>query len=204
LAIIRLHLLQGPVSLPLDPFCHRAHQFVIEGESYRKRPATGSSGFCDRGAPLRRKAPVPKTAGNRVFLGGHRSSGPVRSPMPVGMYIPAILLREAFREGVKSKIAPSPISPSGLRRVSRPSGPPCAAISIRRCFPKLPRSVPFSACSMCSSRSPISWGSPPLSPHGTRQAGLVLRFGSPRLSFIRGTLGPGSRAKRSAGSARLR
>ena len=26
----------------LDRFCHRAHQFVIEGESYRKRTAPGS------------------------------------------------------------------------------------------------------------------------------------------------------------------
>jgi DNA replication protein DnaC len=28
----------------LDRFCHRAHQFVIEGESYRKRTAPGSAG----------------------------------------------------------------------------------------------------------------------------------------------------------------
>ena len=28
----------------LDRFCHRAHQFVIEGESYRKRTAPGSVG----------------------------------------------------------------------------------------------------------------------------------------------------------------
>jgi hypothetical protein len=27
----------------LDRFCHRAHQFVIEGESYRKRTAPGST-----------------------------------------------------------------------------------------------------------------------------------------------------------------
>jgi len=27
----------------LDRFCHRAHQFVIEGESYRKRTAPGSA-----------------------------------------------------------------------------------------------------------------------------------------------------------------
>src|SRR5215472_3196365 len=27
----------------LDRFCHRAHQFVIEGESYRKRMAPGSA-----------------------------------------------------------------------------------------------------------------------------------------------------------------
>ena len=27
----------------LDRFCHRAHQFVIEGESYRKRTAVGSA-----------------------------------------------------------------------------------------------------------------------------------------------------------------
>jgi DNA replication protein DnaC len=33
----------------LDRFCHRAHQFVIDGESYRKRTAPGS-------------APTPKTA----------------------------------------------------------------------------------------------------------------------------------------------
>jgi hypothetical protein len=26
----------------LDRFCHRAHQFVIEGQSYRKRTAPGS------------------------------------------------------------------------------------------------------------------------------------------------------------------
>ena len=26
----------------LDRFCHRAHQFVVEGESYRKRTAPGS------------------------------------------------------------------------------------------------------------------------------------------------------------------
>jgi hypothetical protein len=26
----------------LDRFCHRAHQFVIDGESYRKRTAPGS------------------------------------------------------------------------------------------------------------------------------------------------------------------
>jgi DNA replication protein DnaC len=28
----------------LDRFCHRAHQLVIEGESYRKRQAPGSQG----------------------------------------------------------------------------------------------------------------------------------------------------------------
>jgi len=28
----------------LDRFCHRAHQFVIDGESYRKRTAPGSVG----------------------------------------------------------------------------------------------------------------------------------------------------------------
>ena len=28
----------------LDRFCHRAHQFVIDGESYRKRTAPGSAG----------------------------------------------------------------------------------------------------------------------------------------------------------------
>ena len=28
----------------LDRFCHRAHQFVIEGESYRKRTAPGATG----------------------------------------------------------------------------------------------------------------------------------------------------------------
>ena len=33
----------------LDRFCHRAHQFVIEGDSYRKRTAPGS-------------APEPKTS----------------------------------------------------------------------------------------------------------------------------------------------
>jgi len=27
----------------LDRFCHRAHQFVIDGESYRKRMAPGSA-----------------------------------------------------------------------------------------------------------------------------------------------------------------
>src|SRR5213594_1575691 len=38
----------------LDRFCHRAHQFVIDGESYRKRMATSSA------APLKtgRKATV--------------------------------------------------------------------------------------------------------------------------------------------------
>jgi len=36
----------------LDRFCHRVHQFVIEGESYRKRIAPGS-------------APAPKTSRKR-------------------------------------------------------------------------------------------------------------------------------------------
>jgi len=27
----------------LDRFCHRAHQFIIEGESYRQRTALGSA-----------------------------------------------------------------------------------------------------------------------------------------------------------------
>jgi len=27
----------------LDRFCHRAHRFVIDGESYRKRTAPGSA-----------------------------------------------------------------------------------------------------------------------------------------------------------------
>jgi hypothetical protein len=27
----------------LDRFCHRAHQFVIEGDSYRKRTAPGAT-----------------------------------------------------------------------------------------------------------------------------------------------------------------
>ena len=35
----------------LDRFCHRAHQFVIDGESYRKRmaPASSSSGSLKTG-----------------------------------------------------------------------------------------------------------------------------------------------------------
>src|SRR5205807_6098436 len=30
----------------LDRFCHRAHQFVIDGESYRKSTAPGSTPTC--------------------------------------------------------------------------------------------------------------------------------------------------------------
>ena len=35
----------------LDRFCHRAHQFVIEGESYRKRTAPGSASAPKTGRP---------------------------------------------------------------------------------------------------------------------------------------------------------
>jgi DNA replication protein DnaC len=35
----------------LDRFCHRAHQFVIEGESYRKRTAPGSGSAPKTGRP---------------------------------------------------------------------------------------------------------------------------------------------------------
>jgi hypothetical protein len=38
----------------LDRFCHRAHQFVIDGESYRKRMAPASS-----------SSPPPKTASKK-------------------------------------------------------------------------------------------------------------------------------------------
>lgn len=34
----------------LDRFCHRAHQFVIEGESYRKRTAPGATGTSKTGS----------------------------------------------------------------------------------------------------------------------------------------------------------
>jgi DNA replication protein DnaC len=38
----------------LDRFCHRAHQFVVDGESYRKRTAPGSAGGLKTG-----KNPTP-------------------------------------------------------------------------------------------------------------------------------------------------
>jgi DNA replication protein DnaC len=38
----------------LDRFCHRAHQFVVDGESYRKRTAPGSAGGLKTG-----KTPTP-------------------------------------------------------------------------------------------------------------------------------------------------
>jgi DNA replication protein DnaC len=36
----------------LDRFCHRAHQFVVDGESYRKRTAPGSAGGLKTGKNL--------------------------------------------------------------------------------------------------------------------------------------------------------